>query len=47
MILKKPRLNMPPPTHCSGDGTIKVFREIFGNRYLKLGTGRVVRTADL
>ena len=35
------------PTHCSGDGTIKVFREVFGERYLKLGTGRVVQTAAL
>lgn len=35
------------PTHCSGDGTIKVFQEIFGERYLKGGTGRVIHTAEL
>ena len=35
------------PTHCSGDGTIKVFRDVFGERYLKLGTGRVLQTAAL
>jgi len=35
------------PTHCSGDGTIKVFQEVFGEQYLKLGTGKVIRTAEL
>jgi 7,8-dihydropterin-6-yl-methyl-4-(beta-D-ribofuranosyl)aminobenzene 5'-phosphate synthase len=35
------------PTHCSGDGTIKTFSEVFGEHYLKLGTGRIVETAGL
>ncbi len=35
------------PTHCSGDGTIKVFQEVFGEHYLKAGTGRVIQTAEL
>ncbi len=35
------------PTHCSGDGTIKVFQEVFGEQYLKLGTGKVIQTAKL
>jgi 7,8-dihydropterin-6-yl-methyl-4-(beta-D-ribofuranosyl)aminobenzene 5'-phosphate synthase len=35
------------PTHCSGDGTLKIFRDVFGERYLKLGTGRVIKTAAL
>lgn len=35
------------PTHCSGDGTIKVFQEVFGEHYLKLGTGKVIETAEL
>ena len=35
------------PTHCSGDGTIKVFQEVFGEHYLKVGTGRVIQTAEL
>ena len=35
------------PTHCSGDGTIRVFQEVFGEQYLKLGTGKVIQTAEL
>jgi 7,8-dihydropterin-6-yl-methyl-4-(beta-D-ribofuranosyl)aminobenzene 5'-phosphate synthase len=35
------------PTHCSGDGTIRIFQETFGERYLRLGTGRVIQTAAL
>ena len=35
------------PTHCSGDGTIKVFQEVFGEQYLRVGTGKVIQTADL
>jgi 7,8-dihydropterin-6-yl-methyl-4-(beta-D-ribofuranosyl)aminobenzene 5'-phosphate synthase len=35
------------PSHCSGDGTIRVFKEIFGDKYLPLGAGRVVETSTL
>ena len=35
------------PTHCSGDGTIEVFREVFWEQYLKLGTGKVIQSAEL
>jgi 7,8-dihydropterin-6-yl-methyl-4-(beta-D-ribofuranosyl)aminobenzene 5'-phosphate synthase len=35
------------PTHCSGDATIKVFQEVFGEWYLKVGTGKVIQTAAL
>ena len=35
------------PTHCSGDGTIRVFQDVFGEQYLKLGTGKVIQTAKL
>jgi len=35
------------PTHCSGDATIKIFQEVFGEQYLKLGTGKVLKTAEL
>lgn len=35
------------PTHCSGDGTIKAFQKVFGEKYLKLGTGKVIETARL
>jgi 7,8-dihydropterin-6-yl-methyl-4-(beta-D-ribofuranosyl)aminobenzene 5'-phosphate synthase len=35
------------PSHCSGDGTISIFREVFGEKCLELGTGRVIETAAL
>ena len=35
------------PTHCSGDGTINIFKETFGDNYIKAGAGKVIKTADL
>jgi len=35
------------PTHCSGDGTIKEFKNIFGENFLSLGVGRIVEIAEL
>ncbi len=35
------------PTHCSGDGTLKIFKETFGDHYIKAGAGKVINTADL
>lgn len=35
------------PTHCSGDDTKRIFKEIFGDHFLDLGTGKVVNTVGL
>ena len=35
------------PTHCSGDGTIEIFREAFGDHYIRSGAGKVIYTAEL
>ncbi len=35
------------PTHCSGDGTIEEFKDVFGEHFLKLGAGRIVDIAEL
>jgi 7,8-dihydropterin-6-yl-methyl-4-(beta-D-ribofuranosyl)aminobenzene 5'-phosphate synthase len=35
------------PTHCSGDGTIRIFKEVFGDHCIRLGTGKVLETAGL
>lgn len=35
------------PTHCSGDATIRIFQEIFGDHCLAAGTGKVIHTASL
>ena len=44
---KDQNIQYAAPTHCSGDGTKRVFKEVFGDHYLQLGTGKVVNTADL
>jgi 7,8-dihydropterin-6-yl-methyl-4-(beta-D-ribofuranosyl)aminobenzene 5'-phosphate synthase len=44
---KNKHIQYAAPTHCSGDGTLRVFQEIFGEHYLKGGTGRVIQTAEL
>jgi len=44
---KEAGLQYAAPTHCSGDGTIQVFKEVFGGRFLQLGTGRVIHLNEL
>ena len=44
---KDKHIQYAAPTHCSGDETIKVFQEVFEEQYLKLGTGKVIQTAEL
>jgi 7,8-dihydropterin-6-yl-methyl-4-(beta-D-ribofuranosyl)aminobenzene 5'-phosphate synthase len=34
------------PSHCSGDRTLELFEEAFGEQYLKCGAGRVFRPED-
>jgi 7,8-dihydropterin-6-yl-methyl-4-(beta-D-ribofuranosyl)aminobenzene 5'-phosphate synthase len=35
------------PTHCSGDGSIEIFKNTFGDHYIRSGAGRVIHTAEL
>jgi 7,8-dihydropterin-6-yl-methyl-4-(beta-D-ribofuranosyl)aminobenzene 5'-phosphate synthase len=35
------------PTHCSGDDTLQIFKQVFGNHYIQAGAGKVIRTMDL
>lgn len=35
------------PTHCSGDKTIKIFNENFGNNFIVLGAGKVLKLSEL
>jgi 7,8-dihydropterin-6-yl-methyl-4-(beta-D-ribofuranosyl)aminobenzene 5'-phosphate synthase len=44
---KENNIQYAAPSHCSGDGTIKIFQDVFGERCLKLGTGRVIDTSAL
>ena len=34
------------PTHCTGESAIDLFRERFADRFIELGTGRVVEMGD-
>lgn len=33
-------------SHCTGDESIEYFKEHYGDRYVRLGAGRVIRGAD-
>ena len=44
---RKKNITCVAPTHCSGDGAISIFREIFGDHCIRVGTGKVINTADL
>jgi 7,8-dihydropterin-6-yl-methyl-4-(beta-D-ribofuranosyl)aminobenzene 5'-phosphate synthase len=35
------------PTHCSGDKTIKLFKESYGENFIGLGVGKVVKINEL
>jgi 7,8-dihydropterin-6-yl-methyl-4-(beta-D-ribofuranosyl)aminobenzene 5'-phosphate synthase len=35
------------PTHCSGDKTIKLFKENYGENFISLGVGRVLKINEL
>jgi len=41
------RVRWAGPCHCSGDATRERFRRAFGDRYLDIGVGSIVRYADL
>jgi 7,8-dihydropterin-6-yl-methyl-4-(beta-D-ribofuranosyl)aminobenzene 5'-phosphate synthase len=44
---KEAGIHYAAPTHCSGDGTIGIFREVYGDRFLQLGTGKVIHLNEL
>jgi 7,8-dihydropterin-6-yl-methyl-4-(beta-D-ribofuranosyl)aminobenzene 5'-phosphate synthase len=35
------------PTHCSGERAKRLFKEEYGDHYLEVGVGRVIRLEDL
>jgi len=35
------------PCHCSGDLARKVFKEVYGDRYINVGVGKVITMKDL
>ena len=44
---KEAGLQYAAPTHCSGDGTIGIFKEVFGEKFLQLGAGKVLHLNEL
>lgn len=45
--LEKLGVRFIAPTHCTGDHAIRLFRERFGERCLRLGSGRIIKLEDL
>lgn len=35
------------PSHCTGDEAIEAFKDAFGERYISIGTGRIISASDL
>jgi 7,8-dihydropterin-6-yl-methyl-4-(beta-D-ribofuranosyl)aminobenzene 5'-phosphate synthase len=44
---KKNGIRFVSPSHCSGDSTRSIFREVFGQDYITSGAGRIIHTGDL
>jgi 7,8-dihydropterin-6-yl-methyl-4-(beta-D-ribofuranosyl)aminobenzene 5'-phosphate synthase len=44
--LKKLGVQKVAPTHCSGDKAIAMFKDAFGDGFVKMGVGRVVNVAS-
>jgi 7,8-dihydropterin-6-yl-methyl-4-(beta-D-ribofuranosyl)aminobenzene 5'-phosphate synthase len=44
---KDMKVKYAAPTHCSGDGTIKIFKNVFGDNFIPAGAGKVIHTAEL
>jgi len=44
---KQQKIKYVAPTHCSGDGTLKIFEQVFNDYYIRAGAGKVIHTADL
>jgi 7,8-dihydropterin-6-yl-methyl-4-(beta-D-ribofuranosyl)aminobenzene 5'-phosphate synthase len=34
------------PTHCTGDAQIAMFKRVFGENYVTMGTGKVIEVSD-
>jgi 7,8-dihydropterin-6-yl-methyl-4-(beta-D-ribofuranosyl)aminobenzene 5'-phosphate synthase len=34
------------PTHCTGDKAIKLFKDAYGDNYIKIGAGKVIEISD-
>ena len=45
--LKEIGVEYAAPSHCSGDRTLELFAEAFGDRCLECGVGRVLRPDDV
>ena len=41
------KIKYASPTHCSGDATIRIFSDTFGEHYIRAGAGKVIHTSDL
>ena len=45
--IKDSGMKYAAPIHCSGEGTIQVFKEVFGDKFITLGAGKVLYPGEL
>lgn len=45
--LKELGVRFVAPSHCTGSEAIKIFAEVFGNKFIESGAGRVITAVDL
>jgi 7,8-dihydropterin-6-yl-methyl-4-(beta-D-ribofuranosyl)aminobenzene 5'-phosphate synthase len=45
--LRQQGIQYVAPTHCSGDGTLEIFKKTFGDHFLRAGAGKVIHTSEL
>lgn len=43
---RKMRVLKVGPTHCTGDKAIQLFKEAYGENYIKIGVGKVIEIGD-
>jgi len=48
-VLKKPQSGslLMVPCHCTGDKARNLFEKHFGEKYIKIGAGKVITLAEL
>ncbi|KPK87345.1 MAG: hypothetical protein AMS27_02590 [Bacteroides sp. SM23_62_1] len=46
-IFKDLGIKYAAPTHCSGDKTLEIFRDSYGDHFVDLGVGRVLTLSEL
>lgn len=46
-VFREMGINYAAPSHCSGDKTLEMFKNSYGNHFVELGVGRIIKVKDL